>query len=71
MNNLKELADQLPAEDYSFLERRPRYEIKTTPRQTPERVKQQIVKERGFKNIQVIEEMVAEFRYRPVACRKS
>jgi hypothetical protein len=71
MANLKELADQIPAEDYSFLERPPRYEIKTTPRQTPERVKQQIVKERGFKNIHVIEEMVAEFRYRPVACRKT
>jgi Transposase DDE domain group 1 len=71
MNNLKELADQLPAEDYSFLERPPRYEIKTTPRQTPERVKEQIVKERGFKNIHVIEEMIAEFRYRPVDCLKS
>ena len=71
MDNLKELADQLPAEDYSFLERPPRYEIKTTPRQTPQRVKQQIVKERGYKNIRVIEEMVAEFRYRPVDCLKS
>ena len=70
-DNLKELADRLPAEDYSFLERPPRYEIKTAPRQTPERVKQQIVKERGFKNIHVLEEMVAEFQYRPIACRKS
>jgi len=70
-DNLKELADQLPAEAYSFLERAPRYEIKTAPRQQPERVKQQIVKARGFKTIHVLEEMVAEFEYCPVACHQS
>ena len=71
MDNLKELADQLPVEAYSFLERAPRYEIKTAPRQQPERVKQEIVKERGFKTIHVLEEMVAEFDYCPVACDRS
>ena len=70
-DNLKELADQLPAEAYSFLERGPRYKIKTAPRQQPERVKQQIVKERGFKTIHVLEEMVTEFEYCPVACDRS
>jgi hypothetical protein len=68
---LKDLADNLPAEEYSFLERPPRYEIKTAPRQQPERVKAEIVKQRGFKTIHLLEEMVAEFDYRPVACRKS
>ena len=68
---LKARADELPAEAFSFLERPPRYEIKTVPRQQPERVKQQIVKERGFETIHVLEEMIAEFDYRPVACRKS
>ena len=67
---LKARADKLPAEAYSFLERPPRYEIKTAPRQQPERVKQQIVKERGFKTIHVLEEKIAEFTYRPVACRR-
>ena len=67
---LKTRADELPAEAYSFLERPPRYEIKTAPRQQPERVKQQIVKERGFKTIHVLEEKIAEFTYRPVACRR-
>ncbi len=61
-------AEELPAEAYSFLERPPRYEIKTAPRQQPERVKQQIVTDRGFKTIHVLEEKVAEFKYRPVAC---
>ena len=62
---------RLPAEAYSFLERPPRYEIKTAPRQQPERVKPEIVKERGFETIHVLEEMVAEFKYRPVACNRS
>ena len=44
---LKALADDLPATAYSFLERPPRYAIKTAPRQRPERVKAQIVRERG------------------------
>jgi hypothetical protein len=65
---LKELADGLPAGAYSFLERPPRYQIRTAPRQRPERVKAEIVKQRGFETIHLLEEMVAEFRYRPVAC---
>src|SRR5206468_1199491 len=67
---LKALADALPPEAYSFLERPPRYEIKTTPRQQPERVKPEIVKQRGFKTIHLLEEMIAEFNYRPVACNR-
>jgi hypothetical protein len=67
---LKARAEGLPAEAYSFLERPPRYEIKTVPRQQPERVKQQIVKERGFETIHVLEEMIAEFDYQPTACRR-
>jgi Transposase DDE domain group 1 len=68
---LKALADELPAAAYSFLERPPRYAIKTVPRQKPERVKPQIVQERGYKTIHLLEEMIAEFDYRPVACRRS
>jgi hypothetical protein len=71
MPNLKALADDLPAEAYSFLERPPRYQIKTVPRQQPDRVKPEIVRERGFKTIHLLEEMVAEFDYRPVACKQS
>src|SRR5207248_11343957 len=54
-----------------FLERDPRYGIKTVPRQRPERIKPQIVKERGFRTIHLVEEMIAEFADRPVACKKS
>jgi len=68
MPNLKALADDLPAEAYSFLERPPRYAIKTAPRQARGRIKPEIVKQRGFKTIHLLEEMIAEFKYRPVAC---
>ena len=68
---LKARADALPEEAYSFLERRPRYAIKTAPRQQPERVKPAIVRERGFKTIHLLEEKIAEFDYQPGACRKS
>jgi hypothetical protein len=69
-DNLKALADELPPEAYTFLERPPRYTIRTAPRQKPERVKPEIVRERGFKTIELLEEMIAEFDYRPVACKK-
>jgi hypothetical protein len=68
---LKARADELSDHAYSFLERPPRYAIKTSPRQQPERVKPEIVRERGFKTIHLLEEMIAEFDYQPVACKKS
>jgi hypothetical protein len=68
---LKARADELPEEAYSFLERPSRYAIKTGPRQPPERVKPEIIRQRGFKTIHLLEEMIAEFDYQPVACKKS
>jgi Transposase DDE domain group 1 len=68
---LKARADELPEEAYRFLERPPRYAIKTWPRQQPERVKPEIIRERGFKTIHRLEEMIAEFDDQPVACKKS
>jgi hypothetical protein len=71
MPNLVALAEALPAGEYSFLERPLRHAIKTVPREKPERVKAKIVRARGYKTIHLLEEMVAEFNYRPVACKKS
>jgi len=68
---LKARADALPQEAYSLLERPSRYTIKTAPRQKPERIKPEIVRQRGFKTIHLLEEMVAELDYQPVACNKS
>ena len=68
MPNLKALAEDLPADAYHFLERPSRHALKTAPRQVPERIKPEIVRERGYKTIHLLEEMIAEFPYRPVAC---
>jgi hypothetical protein len=70
MPNLVTLAQRLPEAAYSFLER-PVAPIKTVPRERPPRHKAQIVRERGFRAIHTLEEMVAEFPYRPVACDRS
>ena len=64
-------AEALPADAYSYLERPPKYAIKTAPRRRPERVKAEVVRRRGFETIHTLEEMVAEFDYRPTACRRT
>jgi Transposase DDE domain group 1 len=71
MPNLKALADDLPASAWKPLFRPCRYEVKTQPRQRPDNVKEAIVKARGFENQRLRSEDVAEFRYRPTACKKS
>jgi Transposase DDE domain group 1 len=70
-DSLKAIADELPANAYKLLKRPKQYQIKTTPREKPERVKQDIVRERGYETVHLLEEMVAEFDYQPVACKKS
>jgi hypothetical protein len=64
-------AEGLPAEAYGFLERPPKYAIKTAPRQRPEHVKAEVVRRRGFETIHTLEEMVAEFDYRPTSCGRT
>jgi Transposase DDE domain group 1 len=71
MTNLEFLADDLPNEAWKKLERPPRYQVKTKPRRRPTNVKERIVRERGYKNLQLVGEEVAEFDYRPTACGKT
>jgi Transposase DDE domain group 1 len=71
MPNLQVWADDLPARVWQTLERPPRYTVKTEPRTRPENVKEPIVVAREFKNIRLVSELVAEFEYRPTACRQS
>ena len=69
-DNLKELAEHLDDLKYSELERPPRYTIRTVPRQARERHKEQVVAERQFDTLKLVGEEVAEFEYRPVACKQ-
>jgi hypothetical protein len=63
------IADDLPKSAWKPLKRPAKYPVKTKPRARPERFKQRIVEQRGFKDIHLEGEQVAEFAYRPTACR--
>ena len=69
--NRQFLADELPRLSWQRLVRPPRYEVKTEPRRRPKNVKEQVVRDREFKNIRLVSEDVAEMPYRPTACRKT
>ena len=56
---------------FQSVKRPARYEVKTTPRQRPDNVKEAVVVARAFENQRLRSEEVAEFNYRPTACRKS
>jgi hypothetical protein len=71
MPNLKDLADALPERAWRKLDRPPRYTVKTQPRQRPDKVKEQIVVARQFENQKLQAEEVAEFTYRPTACKNA
>ena len=70
-DNLKDLAENLEENAWKKLVRPPRYEAKTDPREQPDNVKEQVVREREFKNQVLQSEQVAEFPYRPTACQKT
>ncbi len=69
--NLMVLADELPETAWRRLKRPKRYEVKTSRRRRPKNVKQQVVERRGYQNIRLEQEWVAEFDYRPTACKKT
>jgi hypothetical protein len=69
--NLVALATQLPERVWQPLPRPARYEVATTPRQRPARVKQEVVVRKGYTDLRLLREDVAEFCYRPGPCRQS
>lgn len=71
MPNMRRLADGIDDETYQELVRQAERVLKTEPRQRPVNVKEQIITERGYKNLKLNGEDVAEFDYRPVACQRS
>ena len=71
MKNLIALADGLPEQAWSQLDRPERYEVATQPRKRPANVKEAIVVAREFKNFRLVSEDVAEFDYPPTLCEKA
>jgi hypothetical protein len=70
MPNLVKIADDLGKKAWKRLNRPAKYEVNTEERERPENVKEKVVKEREYRNIRLLSEDVAEFRYRPGACMK-
>ena len=68
--NLKEIAEKLPERAWKTLQRPARYPVATQTRRRPDNVKDAIVKRREFDTLRLQSEEVAEFNYRPTACRQ-
>jgi hypothetical protein len=68
---LQRHADELPEKLWEFLERPEKYAVKTVPRRRPIRWKQKIVEARGYEDIRLESEWIAEFEYSPSACKKT
>lgn len=71
MANLVGLAEKLPQNAWKPLHRPARHQVKTQGRTRPVNVKEQIVREREYKNIRLQAEHVAEFPYQPTLCKKA
>lgn len=69
--HLAEIAEQLPETAWRKLERPARYQVQTQPRQRPANIKDAIVRERAFDTLRLKSEEVAEFDYRPHACKQA
>jgi hypothetical protein len=62
------LAEGLSEQSWRALERLPKYEILTEPRRRPDRVKEQIVVQRGYLNQKLVAEHVSDMTYQPQQC---
>ncbi len=69
--NLVTKAETLGQRAWKRLKRPAKYEVKTEPRPRPTNMKERVVRDRGFENIRLASEEVAEFDYRPRYCRKT
>jgi Transposase DDE domain group 1 len=66
-----QLAEALPERAWKPLERLARYEIATEARAKPLRVKEAIVRFKGYLNKKLLGESVAQFNYQPLKCGRS
>src|SRR5258708_6999728 len=70
MPNLVTLAQSLAETAWQRLQRPAKYEVKTQQRTPPVAFKEEVVRQKGYQNIRLVSEDVAEFNYRPGACKK-
>jgi hypothetical protein len=68
---MKQCAEALKTRAWKKLARPLRYEVETTPRKRPADIKREIVRQREYLCKELKSEQVAEFKYKPVACKKT
>ena len=71
MRNLVEIAEGLDSKRWRVLRRREEEPLSGKRRRRPKNVKEEIVVEKGYRNIRLVREHVSEFSYRPRKCKRS
>jgi len=71
MRNLVEIAEGLDSKRWRVLRRREEEPLSGKRRKRPKNFKEQIVVEKGYRNIRLVREHVSEFSYQPTKCKRS
>jgi hypothetical protein len=71
MPNLVAKARGIAGSAWCPLHRSAKYVVATQPRRRPVNTKEEVVRQKGYKNLRLVSEQVAEFDYRPVLCRQA
>lgn len=71
MRNLVEIAEGLERNRWRLLRRREEEPLSGERRKRPKNFKEQIVVEKGYRNIRLVREHVSEFSYQPTKCKRS
>lgn len=71
IQKVKDLACDLPPEQWQTLKRRPRYSVATQPRKKRDNIKEGIVERKKWKNHVLRSEAIAEIPYQPGKCQRT
>lgn len=70
MRNLVEIAEGLESKRWRVLRRREKEPLSGKRRKRPKNFKEEIVVEKGYRNIRLVREHVSEFSYQPTKCKR-
>jgi hypothetical protein len=71
MPNLVKIAEGLDDKRWSVLRRREKQPWSAKRRERPRNFKEEIVVEKGYRNLRLLREHIAEFSYQPTKCKRS
>jgi Transposase DDE domain group 1 len=71
MTNVVKIAEDLEVKRWAVLRRREKHPLRGQRRQRPRNFKEEIVVEKGYRNIRLLREEIAELSYQPTKCKRS